>query len=617
MTAFIRLRNCRLGELAMGTGKHGSRFARSLTAAMLAFLLCGATTALADHLSSSGTGALTAGTLVARQSAATSSADTFQTVLTRLQMAVQKSSTSATSGTSGAPVARASLANSSSINWNGSSLAVRQMYVASPSNQRYVNSNIFNGGSAAGNFTVSYPTGTAVSQSPGGTIGVLKMLPFNVGLNNTVWGPSSGTVKIKNTSNPLDLGGVKILTVSGTVVKDRVVTASLADFGDVLTNGTATATTSLTTPGTSSYYTSVNVAGSSDANSSGVSISGTSTLFNGPVSSGITRTLSGAFHTTGTVNPTPATPLDTTTAEIPVGGLPGESDIDVAVSYKANVGQAKMQSTTSRASFGPTLSGGYSGSTPYRTLNAASDDLTKGLYSQVTSVQGSGGLSLVPPPGGNAYDTDQAAVLDIRANNGVSAPTPSTLTMAWRTRTPDAYSGITGNESQLASDVVKVGGVALTGTGVNHGIHQTEPYVIAMKFSPDQMLASTGHSPADWYAIQGHTDFGLVYLDPGSNQNMTNDSWEFAWKGCFDPTTGALLTDAQQTFVLGAYDPSADFSVGTWGIDLTHDVAWAVVNFNGQFGVAPEPATWVMLLSGSLFGAFAAYRRRRAIKAAR
>jgi hypothetical protein len=611
MTAFIRQRNRTLGEVAMGTGKQGARYARTFAIAIFAFWVCGAVTALADHLSTSGaSGQLKpAAALLPRvATASTNSSDPFQAVLTRLQLAAQKSQTGATinkvplatssgvssslavaSSGSGTPVPRAT-GNNSILGWNVSNVSVRQM-VLSPYNtaQRFVKGppSIFNSGPSSGNFNIA-TTGSAVGQATGGTAPILSALPFGVGLDSTTTGPKTGTVKISNISNPLDVGGNKTLTISGSVVDNRVINASTANFGNVLLNGGATAVTNLGTSGTSDYFTSVKVATSTGQDSNGVQVAGgADTIFN-TASSISSRTLAGTFTNPGAIS--------STIGSIPIistENLLGEHPGTVSVHYQANVGWATAQSTASRAAFGPALTGSFSGATPYRTLNAASDVLTNGLYSKETALTGSGGLAMA---GGN---NSEASILDL-------GPTPGTgaVSMAWRTRAPGPAAG---NESSLISDVVNVTAPVLTGglTGVD-GRQQTQPYVIAMKYSAPQLLASTGKTDTQWLAMG--MDIGMVYLDKGADAtaNTGDDDWKFAWEGCFNsPLTGG------NQFVLGAYNPADDFTVGTWGIDTTNDVAWAVVNFNGQFGVAPEPTTWVMLLSGGLLGGFGAYRRRK------
>ena len=38
--------------------------------------------------------------------------------------------------------------------------------------------------------------------------------------------------------------------------------------------------------------------------------------------------------------------------------------------------------------------------------------------------------------------------------------------------------------------------------------------------------------------------------------------------------------------------------VGSWGVDLTNQESWAIVNGSGQFAVVPEPSTCVLLGAG-------------------
>ena len=71
---------------------------------------------------------------------------------------------------------------------------------------------------------------------------------------------------------------------------------------------------------------------------------------------------------------------------------------------------------------------------------------------------------------------------------------------------------------------------------------------------------------------------------------------------------------AQSHAFSGAYNPATEFVLGDYGVDTTNHVVWAVVDHNSEFGVgqvAPEPGTWVMLVSG--IGSLGLCRRRRAV----
>ena len=131
-----------------------------------------------------------------------------------------------------------------------------------------------------------------------------------------------------NPSDPFNSSG-NVISMTGAVVDNRVVTASTVNFG-VFHVGTTTATgvTTLSTTGDDNYFTRVTVA--TTGGSGGFQVTGgTGTLFNSATSVG-SRTLSGTFSATG--NYSGSVPL-TTTGE----GLPAESPQNVIVPYSLQV----------------------------------------------------------------------------------------------------------------------------------------------------------------------------------------------------------------------------------------------------------------------------------------
>jgi fibronectin-binding autotransporter adhesin len=158
-----------------------------------------------------------------------------------------------------------------------------------------------------------------------------------------------------------------------------------------------------------------------------------------------------------------------------------------------------------------------------------------------------------------------ATVLDgvITADRSVS--------MAWRNRTAAEQTAAGGG---LVSDVLN-----LQGTG-------GDIFVLQMSYDADEFAGIWGGPESDLF---------LAYLDPSSN----------AWVNAVLGNTGGTANRQN-----GAYSPS--YGLGTYGVDMVNNVAWAVVNHNSQFAVGaalPEPDAFALLAAGLL--TLAAYGRRR------
>ena len=147
--------------------------------------------------------------------------------------------------------------------------------------------------------------------------------------------------------------------VAVTVVANRLVAATSADFGLVHAGSAVSQTITLSTSGADDYYTRVTV-GNAGPDANGISVTGgANPVFNG---SSVTdqRTLGGVLTTPGNVNGDVVLP---TAGE----GLPGESPINVPVAYIAQVysGHAGWTVTTGvwgkTANWNDTVSGGPSG----------------------------------------------------------------------------------------------------------------------------------------------------------------------------------------------------------------------------------------------------------------
>jgi len=151
------------------------------------------------------------------------------------------------------------------------------------------------------------------------------------------------------------------------------------------------------------------------------------------------------------------------------------------------------------------------------------------------------------------------------------------LGMAWRTPT-------TG-ESFLFSDVVR-----LTGMTFNSTTHQTDDFVLAMSYDPNQAGAG---SPLFLGTFVGNGWVSAVSQNIGAGEYAGR--YSYSWQTFLDNHTGATLAQ----------------DLGAYGIDLNGHTVWAVLNHNSDFAVIPEPTSLGLLGLGAL-GLLARRGKRKA-----
>ncbi len=169
---------------------------------------------------------------------------------------------------------------------------------------------------------------------------------------------------------------------------------------------------------------------------------------------------------------------------------------------------------------------------------------------------------------------------DVRAGMNELA-TPADLAMQWRV--PNA-----NDTPRLVSRVFK-----LSGMSAALGDHvQTGTYALQMTYNP----ALLGGNEA-LIAANGLLD--LVYLD--QSQNQPNGLWVNATLGNFGTgMPGDVFQNYQGSWDAfaagnGVTDANVGNFLGSYGVDAATHTVWAVVNFNGQFSVVPEPPTALLL----------------------
>jgi hypothetical protein len=206
------------------------------------------------------------------------------------------------------------------------------------------------------------------------------------------------------------------------------------------------------------------------------------------------------------------------------------------------------------------------------------------------------------------------------------ASASTTVSMQWRTATQyELYGTSTSPEmpgggplpdsgpwNTLGSDVLKISGIAATGSLDAEGRLPTDAYTLELTFDPGIIVAGyQNYDTLGWTlsTIIAAGELQLGYFDPVSGtwtkqinvispgasrvQNFAG-SWD-----SFAASNG--VTDAN----LGAY-------VGSWGIsvdnaDPTNSRLWAVLDHTSQYAMVPAPGALALLGVAGLAGA----RRRR------
>jgi hypothetical protein len=196
-----------------------------------------------------------------------------------------------------------------------------------------------------------------------------------------------------------------------------------------------------------------------------------------------------------------------------------------------------------------------------------------GLSSKVIAASGVLGTEAILLGGSNTTSSDRVVSMNWRNRSTIeTSPTTETPPI-----TPDGYG--------LASDVVSVTG--LSGTS----------YVLQMNFKRSEFQLDFDRDYA-WYAERQFVY--VAWLDPSDTM------WKNAVMG-----NSAGSNDTEAGFQgVGVY--SGDTTLGHWGVDLDHDLVWAVLDHTSQFAASPEPATMSLLV----LGAVAILVRRRARRAA-
>jgi hypothetical protein len=150
--------------------------------------------------------------------------------------------------------------------------------------------------------------------------------------------------------------------------------------------------------------------------------------------------------------------------------------------------------------------------------------------------------------------------------------------MAWRTR-----HDISGGNS-LSSEILSLDGIHTNGSG-------TDTFLLQMSYDPQIW----GSEEMDAIAKRS---LHLVTLD--------GSEWIRAVDGNFGGTAAWQGDMLVSTVAAG----NLATELGWYGVDTSTHVAWAVLNHNSYFAVAPEPSS-IILLSIGAFSLLAYVWRRR------
>jgi len=218
---------------------------------------------------------------------------------------------------------------------------------------------------------------------------------------------------------------------------------------------------------------------------------------------------------------------------------------------------------------------------------------------------------------GDSYAPSSALILA-----GANPGGDTTISMAWRTRTPlesdgPSQGGVYVPSAGFRQFAVPTGGtdgrglaLALDCYALRSDVLSLQgisgPYVLQMQYDPvAQKIADVPDLAAmDTAYCDGQNRIYLAYLetnDTGTNCLPSYDTWVNAVDG--NSTTGidavAFYKGSFSQFVSEHPDFNLTDYLGSFGSDISTNSVWAVIDHNSEFAVVPEPTT-LGLLGGGL-----------------
>ena len=211
----------------------------------------------------------------------------------------------------------------------------------------------------------------------------------------------------------------------------------------------------------------------------------------------------------------------------------------------------------------------------------------------------------------------------IRAGQASSA---TTVSMQWRTATQFEFYGSSTSAEQpgggslpdsgpwntLGSDVLKISGIAATGSLDSAGRLPTDAYTLELTFDPNIIVA--GYQNYDTYGwtladIIHAGELQLGYFDPvlgvwtkGINVISAGAQQQGNYQGSWDAFAAAnFVTDANLSQFVGSWGLVID------SVNPTNSRIWSVLDHTSLYAVVPAPGALALLGFVGLAGA----RRRR------
>lgn len=176
------------------------------------------------------------------------------------------------------------------------------------------------------------------------------------------------------------------------------------------------------------------------------------------------------------------------------------------------------------------------------------------------------------------------------------------VTFQWRTRTLNETFASEGGTPSSPPLNLAVGDYGLSGDIFDiTGFAPGEAFVV---FSDFVVPKDSSGTPA--FDLASNAADGSIHI-------ATLDTVSGMWVN-----TVVLNHNADQNAIIdyqGSWeDAGSPMTVGSWGVDVEHMIAWSVVDHNSQFAVAPEPSTAALMAGCAACCAIGGiFRRRKAL----